>query len=455
LAPRILIVDDEDSIRVALQRLLEYNGYETRQAEDGFRALEILADETVDVVLLDIKMPRMDGLEVLQRVRERADGPFVVMVTAHGDTQTAVECMKRGADDYLEKPWEQERLLAIIRGGLRQRQQAREISELRRTHPSHDEMIGRSRAMQDIRETIDRVSPTDARVLIVGENGSGKELVARAIHAKSRRVGEAFVEVNCAAIPEELIESELFGHVKGSFTGAIANRVGKFEQADRGTLFLDEIGDMSLAAQAKVLRVLQEGRLEKVGGNETRVVDVRVIAATNKDLLAEAREARFREDLYYRLNVVPIRVPPLRERRDDIPLLVEYFLQRLSENAGQRAKTTTPRAMERLVEHPWPGNVRELRNLVERMIIMARHDRIEPGELPLDPVGPRDTTDDDLFQHRTFQDFKDDAERRFLERKLAENEGNISKTARVLDMQRSNLYKKMEKYNLDRSGEAE
>jgi two-component system nitrogen regulation response regulator NtrX len=452
LAFRILIVDDEESIRIALQRLLEYNGYETRLAEDGFRALELLAEETADVVLLDIKMPRMDGLEVLQRIRERPDGPFVVIVTAHGDTQTAVDCMKLGADDYLEKPWEQERLLSIIRGGLRQRLQRREIEELRRTHPGHDEMIGRSQALADIRDTIERVAPTDARILIVGENGSGKELVARAVHGKSRRAGHAFVEVNCAAIPEELIESELFGHVKGSFTGAIANRIGKFEQADGGTLFLDEIGDMSLAAQAKVLRVLQEGKLEKVGGNETRVVDVRVIAATNKDLLSEARENRFREDLFYRLNVVPIRVSPLRDRRDDIPLLVEYFLQRVAESLGVRSKAVAAPAMEALVKHDWPGNVRELRNLVERMMILTRGERIELADVALEAGGKR-TGPDDLFGHATFQEFKDDAERRFLERKLAENGGNVSKTARTLEMQRSNLYKKLEKYNLERTSD--
>jgi two-component system nitrogen regulation response regulator NtrX len=449
LRQRILIVDDEESIRTSLQRLLEYKDYDTRTAEDGFRGLELLAEEPFDVVLLDIKMPRMDGLEVLQKIRERNDDAFVVIITAHGDTQTAVECMKLGANDYLEKPWEQERLLSIVRNGLRQRQQAREIQELLRTHPARDEMIGDSRAMRDIRDTIERVAPTDARILIVGENGSGKELVARSVHERSRRVSQAFVEVNCAAIPEELIESELFGHVKGSFTGAIANRVGKFEQADGGTLFLDEIGDMSMSAQAKVLRVLQEGKLEKVGGNETRVVDVRVIAATNKDLLAEARQSRFREDLYYRLNVVPIRVPPLRERREDIPLLVEYFLRRISEGMGQRPKRISPQGLERLVRHSWPGNVRELRNLIERMIILARGERIEADDVPIEPASA--PTAGDLFGHSTFQAFKDDAERRFLERKLAENDGNVSKTARMLDMQRSNLYKKIEKYQLDKS----
>jgi two-component system nitrogen regulation response regulator NtrX len=449
---RILIVDDEESIRVALQRLLEYHSFETRLAADGFRALEILAEDPPELVLLDIKMPGMDGLEVLQKIREQPDGPAVIIVTAHGDTQTAVECMKLGASDYMEKPWDNMRLLTNIRNLLDRRRESREKSEWRKSSPKGDEMVGQSKSMREIRDTVERVAPTDARVLIFGENGAGKELVARAIHDRSRRAAHFFVEVNCAAIPEELIESELFGHVRGSFTGAIANRSGKFEQADEGTLFLDEIGDMSLSAQAKVLRVLQEGKLEKVGGNETRLVDVRVIAATNKDLLAEARINRFREDLYYRLNVVPIRVPPLRERREDVPMLVDYFLQRIAENLGQRPKVLAPSAMQRLTHHDWPGNVRELRNLIERMMILTRTERIEAADVPLD-AGSGRAAPDDLFHHRTFQAFKDDAERRFIERKLAENDGNISKTARDLEMQRSNFYKKLQKYNLDREGE--
>jgi two-component system nitrogen regulation response regulator NtrX len=440
---RILIVDDEESIRTSLQRLLEYKGYATGLAEDGLRGLDMLSEDAYDLVFLDIKMPRMDGIEVLQRIRDRFDDLPVIMITAHGGSQTAVECMKLGAYDFLEKPWEQERLLAIVRNGLMQREQTRQIVELRRTHPA-----------RDIRDTISRVAPTEARLLITGENGSGKELVARALHEQSRRAGAAFVEVNCAAIPEELIESELFGHVKGSFTGAIANRTGKFEQADGGTLFLDEIGDMSLAAQAKVLRVLQEGKLEKVGGNDTRVVDVRVIAATNKDLLSEARANRFREDLYYRLNVVPIRVPPLRERREDIPLLVNYFVERISSGLGQRPKVVSVAAVAKLVHHPWPGNVRELRNLVERMLILTRGDRIEPEDVPLDPPGATGAPDD-VFLHATFQSFKDEVERLYLVRKLAENDGNISKTARALEMQRSNLYKKIEKYGLAKPGDNE
>jgi two-component system nitrogen regulation response regulator NtrX len=452
LAARILIVDDEESIRTSLQRLLEYKGYGTGSAEDGLRGLDMLAEDAYDLVFLDIKMPRMDGIEVLHKIRERDPELPIIMITAHGGSATAVECMKAGAYDFLEKPWEQERLLTIVRNGLMQRDQTRQIGELRRTHPARDEMIGASPAMAEIRDTIARVAPTEARLLITGENGSGKELVARAVHEQSRRAGAAFVEVNCAAIPQELIESELFGHVKGSFTGAIANRTGKFEQADGGTLFLDEIGDMSSAAQAKVLRVLQEGKLEKVGGNDTRVVDVRVIAATNKDLLQEARQGRFREDLFYRLNVVPIRVPPLRERREDIPLLVQYFTERISAGLGQRAKTVSAAALAKLSNHAWPGNVRELRNLVERMLILTRGDRIEPEDVPLDPPGSG-AAPDDVFLHATFQAFKDDVERRYLVRKLAENDGNISKTARALDMQRSNFYKKMEKFGLAKPGD--
>ena len=449
---RILIVDDEESIRTSLQRLLEYNGYVTGLAEDGFRGLEMLGEDAFDLVFLDIKMPRMDGIEVLGKVRERFDDLPVIMITAHGGSQTAVECMKLGAYDFLEKPWEQGRLLAIVRNGLTLREQSRQIVELRRTHPARDDMIGDSYAMAEIRDTIARVAPTEARLLISGENGSGKELVARAVHEQSRRAAAAFVEVNCAAIPEELIESELFGHVKGSFTGAIAHRTGKFEQADGGTLFLDEIGDMSLAAQAKVLRVLQEGKLERVGGNETRIVDVRVVAATNKDLLAEARQNRFREDLFYRLNVVPLRVPPLRERREDIPLLVTYFVERIAAGLGQRPKAISAAALAKLAQHSWPGNVRELRNLVERVLILTRGDRVEPEDVPLDPPGAG--APDDVFQHATFQAFKEAVERRYLERKLAENDNNISKTARVLEMQRSNLYKKIEKYGLVKPGDA-
>jgi len=449
LAARILIVDDEESIRSSLSKLLDYQGYEAIQAEDGFEALALLEQKPADLVLLDIKMPRMDGLEVLQKIRQNdADLP-VVMISAHGTIETAVEATKLGAFDFLEKPWDQERLLVIIRNALKQQQLLRENRELQRTHPGRDEMVGRSAAMQEIRETIERVADTDARILVMGENGTGKELVARAVHRHSRRAAQPFVEVNCAAIPEELIESELFGHVKGSFTGAIANRLGKFEQADGGTLFLDEIGDMSLSAQAKVLRVLQEGQLEKVGGNETSRVDVRVIAATNKDLLAESEEGRFREDLYYRLNVVPIRVPPLRHRREDIPMLIDYFLERVAESLGRPRKSLTAAAMEKLQAYAWPGNVRELRNCIERMVILSRGDEIEASEVQLESPTAR-RPQDDLMAHETFQAFKDEAEKRFLLAKLAENDGNVSRTARALEMQRSNLYKKIEKYGMDK-----
>ena len=449
MSQRILIVDDEESIRASLRKLLEYKGYEPLLAEDGPTALQILAEQAVDVMLLDIKMPRMDGIEVLQKVRAQHAELSVIMISAHGTIETAVECTKHGAFDFLEKPWDQERLLLTIRNAVTQRQLVLRNRELQRTHPGHDDMVGQSAVLMEIRDTIGRVAQTDARLLIVGENGTGKELVARAVHDKSRRSNEAFVEVNCAAIPQELIESELFGHVKGSYTGAIANRDGKFEQADGGTLFLDEIGDMSLAAQAKVLRVLQEGRVEKVGGNETRLVDVRVIAATNKNLLEESSRGAFREDLYYRLNVVPIHVPPLRARRDDIPLLVEYFLGRVAETLGQRAKVVSNGAMDVLCRHNWPGNVRELRNLIERVVILSRGETIETTDILLERGGTARSDNDELLAHATFQAFKEDAERRFLVRKLAENDGNVSKTARALEMQRSNLYKKIEKYGLD------
>jgi two-component system nitrogen regulation response regulator NtrX len=449
LAARILIVDDEESIRSSLAKLLDYQGYECIKAEDGFEALALLEQKPADLVLLDIKMPRMDGLEVLQKIRDSDADVAVVMISAHGTIETAVEATKLGAFDFLEKPWDQERLLVLIRNALKQQQLLRENRDLQRTHPGRDDMVGNSAAMQEIRETIGRVADTDARILVMGENGTGKELVARAVHRNSRRSAAPFVEVNCAAIPEELIESELFGHVKGSFTGAIANRLGKFEQADGGTLFLDEIGDMSLSAQAKVLRVLQEGQLEKVGGNETRQVNVRVIAATNKDLLRESEDGRFREDLYYRLNVVPIRVPALRQRREDIPLLIDYFLARVSESLGRPVKTVAPAAQEKLRSYAWPGNVRELRNGIERMVILSRGDVIELSEIQLEAATSR-RPQDDLMAHETFQAFKDEAEKRFLLAKLAENDGNVSRTARALEMQRSNLYKKIEKYGMDK-----
>ncbi|MDP6418327.1 MAG: sigma-54 dependent transcriptional regulator [Candidatus Krumholzibacteria bacterium] len=439
---RILIVDDEAQVRESLARILDYEGHETMEAEDGLSALEILAREDLDLVFLDIKMKGLDGLEVLKEQAKRGLEIPVIVISGHGDVSTAVEATKLGAFDFLEKPLDVDRILLTLRNALEQGTLRRRLEE---SLHGRFEIIGESPAIREILTLVERVGPSEARVLITGENGSGKELVARAIHLSSRRSAGNFVEVNCAAIPNELIESELFGHEKGSFTGAHQRRIGKFEQATGGTLFLDEIGDMSLDAQAKVLRVLQEGRLERVGGTETLEVNVRVIAATNKNLLEEAREKLFREDLYYRLNVVPLVLPPLRERREDIPLLVEHFLSRFCSEMGCAVREVTAKAMERLKMHPWPGNVRELQNLVERLLILLPDDPIDAGDIPL-LAGDKDPSD--FMQAESFQDFKEQSESAFLAGRIRDCGGNVSKAARSLGIQRSHLYRKIEKYKL-------
>ncbi|MBN2172360.1 MAG: sigma-54-dependent Fis family transcriptional regulator [Candidatus Krumholzibacteriota bacterium] len=446
---RILVVDDEASVRGALAKILRYEDYEVIEAADGPGALELVGRERLDLVFLDIKMPGMDGLEVLGRLAGMKLDLPVVIISGHGNVQTAVEATRLGAFDFLEKPLDADRVLVTLRNGLAQGRLRDENRDLMEKLRGRDEIIGESPAIRELLAAVERVAPTEARVLITGENGSGKELVARAIHSLSGRREGPFVPVNCAAIPNELIESELFGHEKGSFTGAHQRRIGKFEQAHRGLLFLDEVGDMDLNAQAKVLRVLQEGRLERVGGTVTIEVDVRVIAATNKNLLAEASENRFREDLYYRLNVVPLHVKPLRERPTDVPLLVRYFADQFIKEQGMRPKSFSRSAMERLTGYRWPGNVRELRNLVERLLIMSPGEVVEAADVTL---GEREEgSEDGFFAARTFQDFKERSEAVFLRRKLAEWNGNISQTARALDMQRSNLYKKIEKYGLSTS----
>src|SRR5918996_1249046 len=368
---RIMVVDDEEGIRKILRQVLEYEGHEVRVAGGGGEALSLYAEFKPDLTFLDVKMARMDGLEVLDRMRESDPGASVVMISGHGNIETAVEATRRGAYDFLEKPLDTDRLLVTIRNALQQRGLVEENARLRGEVESRYEIVGGSFAIRSLLDRIEKVAPTDARVLITGENGTGKELVARAIHRLSHRAEQAFVEVNCAAIPSELIESELFGHMKGSFTGAHADRAGKFEQADHGTLFLDEVGDMSMAAQAKVLRVLEDGVVTRIGGSKTVSVDVRVVAATNKNLEHEIMENRFREDLYYRLNVVPVSVPPLRDRREDIPQLIAYFTERLTKNEGVPPRGVADDAVQRLTEYDWPGNVRELRNTVERLLILA------------------------------------------------------------------------------------
>jgi two-component system, NtrC family, nitrogen regulation response regulator NtrX len=450
--PRILVVDDEAPIRDVLRQLFEYEGHEVIVAATAREALKALEESAVDVVFLDVKMPGMDGLDALARIRSRYPGAQVVMISGHGTIETAVEATRRGAFDFLQKPLDTDRLLVTLRNVLERKGLADSVQALRSEVETRHRIVGKSRAIAEVLDRIERVAPTDARVLITGENGTGKELVARALHRASKRSNEAFVEVNCAAIPSELIESELFGHMKGSFTGAVQDRAGTFEQADGGTLFLDEIGDMALAAQAKVLRALEEGKVTRVGGDRLREVDVRVIAATNKDLEAEIEAGRFREDLFYRLNVVPVRVPPLRERREDIPLLVRHFAEQMAVRESVPLRPFADEAVERLAALDWPGNVRELRNTVERLLILSPGARVEASDVASLTGGAEPGPGIELagLDGTTFAEFRDQAERAFLERRLQDHDWNVSETARALDMPRSNLYKKLEKFGLSR-----
>jgi len=444
----VLVVDDETSIRDAIRQILEYEGHDVAVAEDGMDALDHVEARRPDLIFLDVKMPGLDGLEVLSRIRENDPSALVVMISGHGTIETAVDATRAGAFDFLQKPLDSDRLLVTLRNALQLRGLSDRVERLREEVEARHEIVGSTREIGQVLERIERVAPTSARVLITGENGTGKELVARAIHRLSPRSEGPFVEVNCAAIPRELIESELFGHLEGSFTGAVADRAGRFEQADGGALFLDEVGDMSLDAQAKVLRALEQGVVTRVGGGRPIEVDVRVVAATNKELTDEIEAGRFREDLYYRLNVVPIRVPPLRERRDDIPMLVRHFAaRRVGHGPGREF---TDEAVSLLRRLPWPGNVRELRNTVERLMILAEGDRVEAADVErLAGSGP-DGVEVAFTDAATFAEFKDRAERSYVLHKLREFDWNVSETARQLDMPRSNLYKKIEKYDLTR-----
>jgi two-component system nitrogen regulation response regulator NtrX len=451
---RILVVDDEEGIRRVLHQLFEYEDHEVRSAGGGAEAIAIYQEFQPDVTFLDVKMARMDGLEALTRIREHDPAAVVIMISGHGTIDTAVEATRRGAFDFLEKPLDTDRLLLVLRNALQQQGLVQENARLRGEIESRHQIVGRSFSLRQVLDRVEKVAPTDARVLVTGENGTGKELVARAIHRLSPRADKAFIEVNCAAIPSELIESELFGHMKGSFTGAHEDRAGKFELADGGTLFLDEIGDMSLQAQAKVLRALQEGIVTRVGGAKPIRVDVRVLAATNKDLEEEIKGGRFREDLYYRLNVIPLHVPPLRERREDISMLVRHFVESYSREANLRPKPISDEALDRMQRMDWPGNVRELRNTVERLLILASGASITADDVELLVGGKMKggALSGDLLGCATFAEFKEAAERAFIVQKLRENDWNVSETARILDMPRSNLYKKIERYELVREG---
>jgi two-component system, NtrC family, nitrogen regulation response regulator NtrX len=447
---RILVIDDEAAIRDSLRMILEYEGYDFLGAATGQDGITLAERESPDLVFLDIKMPGMDGLEVLQRMRATDESLPIVMISGHATVSTAVEATKLGAFDFIEKPLASERVLVTIRNALDRSRLADENRSLKRVIEVRHQIIGESQGLKKVTDAVRRASPTNATVLITGESGVGKELVARAIHRNSLRSRDRFVQVNCAAIPDDLIESELFGHEKGSFTGATEKQIGKFEQADKGTIFLDEVGDMSLKTQAKVLRVLQEGEVERLGSARTIKVDVRVIAATNKNLEDEIEKGTFREDLYFRLAVIPVYVPPLRERRDDIPLLVRHFVDLFSRDNNFRPKRVTPAAMELLQRYRWKGNIRELRNTVERLIIMTPTDTLDVADLPetvrVDaPVRP---SDGDTVKAGTLREHKELSERVFLVQKLRETGWNISKTAELIDTPRSNLYKKLEQYNI-------
>ncbi len=399
-------------------------------------------------------MPVLDGMEVLENLKEQRVPAPVVMVSGHGDISTAVECTKRGAYDFLEKPLNREKLLLSVRNAVRVQKLEEENTELKEKAEKEYQLVGESQVMRDLKSQVERAAPTKATVLITGESGTGKELVAREIHRRSSRAHQPFVQVNCAAIPEELIESELFGHEKGSFTGAVRKQTGKFVAADGGTIFLDEVGDMSLRTQAKVLRVLQEGEVEPVGAATVIKVDVRVIAATNKELTEEIRAGRFREDLYYRLNVIPIRTPPLRERRDDTPILAEHFAKLFSEEHNYHVKTFTSAAKKALQDAPWRGNVRELRNMIERLVIMVPADKIDITDLPAEFFRTSGDIIASAMRLATLQEFKDEAEKAFIIAKLREFGWNVSKTADAIDTPRSNLYKKIEQYNIRREAGA-
>ena len=463
MKPRILVVDDDAAIRDSLKMTLEYDGYDVMQAATGEEGVKLIEREAPDLVFLDVKMPGMDGLEVLQKVRHLAEVTPIVVISGHGDISTAVEATRLGAFDFIEKPLERERVLVTVRNAVDTRRLKTENKSYRRDAEKKYQIIGDSPVLAAVRSAIQKASPTNATVLIWGESGVGKELVARAIHRESLRRDGPFVQVNCAAIPDELIESELFGHEKGSFTGATDRQIGKFEQADKGTIFLDEVGDMSLKTQAKVLRVLQEQELERLGSNRVLKVDVRVIAATNKNLEEEIDKGTFREDLFYRLNVVPIHVPALRDRRDDIPALVRHFADLFARDNNFRRKTFTAAGMEKLKQQHWRGNIRELRNFVERLVIMTNEENVDARDIPdggatvlsmsgaaTPPSGEvsASAAEQSWMQATTLQEFKSGSERAYLVAKLRENGWNISKTAEVIDTPRSNLYKKLEQYHI-------
>ncbi len=441
---RILIVDDEPGIRTSLGAVLEDEGYQVESIGDGETCIATLDRQPFDCVLLDVWLPGMDGMEVLNRIQERLDEarPAVVMISGHGNIETALRATRMGAFDFIEKPLTIDKVLLVVKNAIAQRRMALELTRLGAGEQSHYPIVGESVPMKALRQQLGLMAATNGRVLIYGESGTGKELVAHAIHAMSLRAKEAFVEVNCAAIPDDLIESELFGHVKGAFAGAMEDKTGKLQKADGGTLFLDEVGDMSLKTQAKVLRALDEQRFEVLGASGSIKVDARVVAATNKNLEDEIQRGNFREDLFYRLNVIPFHVPPLRDRREDIGLLAEHFMNEFTSAYGRKRKEFSHEAMKMLEDYYWPGNVRELRNLIERIVIMNPQIRIDARHIPINP-SRRSVFDAEMPQFSSLQEVREAAEREYIAKKLEEARGNISRAAELLGLERSHLYKKM------------
>jgi len=443
LKGKILIVDDEKGILDTIGGILEDEGYDVFLIEDAETALEILEKEEIDLIFLDVWLPKISGIEAIKIIKEKDSDIPIIMISGHGNVEIAVEAIKLGAYDFLEKPLSMERVILTTERALQFKKLERENIKLRSSIDKKYELVGSSSAMKKIKSQIELIAKGDSRVLIIGESGTGKELVARAIHSLSNRASAPFVEVNCAAIPQELIESELFGHEKGAFTGAIERKIGKFELANGGTLFLDEIGDMSLLTQAKLLRVIETQKFQRVGGTKDITVNVRIISATNKDLIKEIKKGNFREDLYYRLNVVPIYIPPLRERKEDIPELIRYFIDEFSKEKGWKVKTVDQQAMKILQNYDWPGNIRELRNAIERLMIMTINEVITFSDIESTGIIGQSKKEESYFKYNTFKEAKDAFERDFLIRKLKENNWNMTKTAEIIGIERSNLYKKI------------
>ncbi len=446
----ILIIDDETDICESIKMILEYEGYNVEYSTSSVEGVEKALNEIYSALLLDIQMPEMNGFEVLKKVKASNPALSVIMISAHGSVENAIKATRLGAFDFIEKPIDRDKLIISIRNAVEQSNLIQENAEYRKSMREQGKLLGKSRAIQNILATIEKVAPLDTRVMITGDNGTGKELVAKAIHNNSARKDKSFVEVNCAAIPNELIESELFGHEKGSFTGASQQRIGKFELANKGTLFLDEVGDMSPQAQAKVLRAIEDGKIERVGGNKKIEVDVRIISATNKNLKEEIAAGNFREDLFHRLNVIPVNIPPLKDRIEDIPLLVESFAGEITARHKKSPVKFEEDAMKYLQSLPWSGNVRELRNAIERIIILVDKADISRSDIEFLFAGSRSSIGDIIADSNSFQEFKEKAERAFIIKQLKANDWNISKTAEILDIQRSHLYNKMKKYEIEK-----